>query len=177
MSTWLLAAAQIGTSLLSAQSATKAMEANLDANIERAGITAGRAAFAGPLERFQVRQVAESQGRARRDEFARSLGAQRASSAAAGIVGGRTQQLIEARSQAAFSRETALADQQTRFRILASREQEKAAMENARMQMSDAGRAALAQGNQITASFIGDLVGTASDNTDLFTSGSTPGEG
>lgn len=174
MSSWLLAAAQIGTSLLSAQSATAAMEDNLAANIERAGITAGRAAFAGPLERYQVRRSAEYSERARNQDFASSIASQRAASAAAGVVGGRTQRLIQARSQAEFTRQEAMADSQTRFALAASREREKAAMENARMQMSDAGRTALAQGNQITTSFLGDMFNIASQNSDLFNGGEIP---
>jgi len=164
----MLAAAQIGVSLLGARSQTAAMEDQLTANIERAGITAGRAAFAGPLERFQIGQIAESQEQARRRELGQTLAAQRASSAASGIIGGRTQRLAQARSQAAFSREQALADQQTRLQRFASRERERAALQDARLAMSDAGRTAQAQGEQINASFLGDIAGVAARNTSLF---------
>lgn len=168
MSSELLTMAQIGTSLFAAKSATDAMESNLRASIARAGTEAGRAAFAGPLERYQIRRSAEYTERLRSRDFAASVGAQRASSAAAGVVGGRTQRLIEARSQAEFTRQESMADTQTRFALAASRERERVARENAKMQMSDAGRRALAQGNQITTSFLGDLFQIASQNSDMF---------
>jgi len=164
----ILAAAQVGVSLFGARQQAQAAEQQMTASIERAGLTAGRAAFAGPLERFQVRQQAETQENVRRRELGQTVASQRAASAASGVIGGRTQRLAQARSQAAFSREQALADQQTRLQLLASRERERTAIEDARLSMGDAGRVAQAQTDQATASLFGDLGRIASQNVSLF---------
>jgi acyl transferase domain-containing protein len=165
---WMLTAAQVGTSLLQARESTRAAQQQMEAAIERQGITAGRAAFAGPLERFQIQNVARAQSRSRRQELAQTIGAQRASFAASGVIGGRTQRLSLARSQAAFSREQALSDQQTRLQLLASQERQRAAMQNARLGMSDAGRVAAAQGRQASVNLASSLLDVASTNFDLF---------
>lgn len=164
----LLAAAQVGVSLLGARSQADALEEQMESSIQRAGMTASRAAFAGPLERFQIGQQAEAQEQARRRDLGQTVASQRASLAASGVIGGRTQRLALARSQAAFSREQALADQQTRLQRFASRERERAALQDARLSMSDAGRQAQAQGDQITASFLGNVAGVAAQNASLF---------
>lgn len=157
----ILFAAQAGVSLLGARSQARASEQQMEAEIERAGITAGRAAFAGPLERFQIRQQARFQEQTRARDFSSRLASQRSSAGASGIIGGRTQRLIRARSQAEFTRQEALAGSQERFALASSRERERAAREDAAMQMSDAGRAARARGQQVTASLFGNLLGAA----------------
>jgi len=165
---WMLAAAQVGTSLLQARESARAAEAQMVADIQRQGITAGRAAFAGPLERFQIQNAARSQSRARRQELAQTIGTQRASFASSGVVGGRTQRLTEARSQAAFSKDRALADQQTRLQLLASEERQRAEMENLRLGISDASRTAQARIRQSNVNLASNLLSVASSNSDLF---------
>jgi len=165
---WMLTAAQVGTSLLQARESRRAAQAQMEANIQRQGITAGRAAFAGPLERFQIQRNAQFDARLRQRDLAETIGSQSAAFASAGVIGGRTQRLSMARSQAEFSRERAQADFQTRTAIRASEERQRAAMQNARLGMSDAGRVAAAQGRQAGINLASNLLSIASDNRDLF---------
>lgn len=166
----MLGLAQAGVSLLGARSQTQASMRQMQTEIQRAGITAGRVAFAGPLERFQITQQARFQEQSRMGDFSSRLASQRASAGAAGIVGGRTQRLIRARSQAEFTRQEATASAQERFALASSRERERAAREDAALQMRDAGRTARARGQQITTSLFGDLLGAA-QSADLFSTG------
>ena len=165
---WMLAATQVGTSLLQARESTKAAEAQMVADIQRQGITAGRAAFAGPLERFQIQRNAEFQSRLRQRDLAETVGSQQAAFASAGVVGGRTRRLSIARSQAEFSRERAQADFQTRTALRASEERQRAAMENARLGMKDAGRVGRAQGRQAGINLAGNLLEVGRQNANLF---------
>ncbi len=164
---WMLAATQVGNSLLQARESTRAAREQMEATIQRQGITAGRAAFAGPLERFQIQRNAQFNSRLRQRDLAETIGSQRAAFASAGAIGGRTQRLSLARSQAEFNRERVQADFQTRMATLASRERERVAKEDARLGMSDAGRVAEAQGRQTQISLAGSLLNTAQDNADL----------
>jgi len=148
--------------ILQGAAETRAAREQMQLSIQRAGIGAGRAAFAGPLERFQLRQVADSQSRARRQDLAQSVASQRASFASSGVVGGRSQRLFEARSQAAFTRNQALADQQSRLQILASEERQRAALQDARLSMTDAGRIQTAQGNQTNVNLVNTILNSAS---------------
>jgi len=86
-----------------------------------------RTEFAGPLERAQIRREAKFEERQRRGDLAQALGAQRASYAAAGAVGGRTQRLAIARSQSQFAKEQLLRTQRTREAVLVSSERDRAA--------------------------------------------------
>jgi len=165
---WMLAAAQVGTSLLQARESAQAAESQMVADIQRQGITAGRAAFAGPLERYQIQRNAEFNSRLRQRDLAETVGSQRAAFASAGVVGGRTQRLSIARSQSEFRRERVQADFQTRTAISASEERERVARENARLGMTDAGRIAQAQTRQAGLNLTGNLLGIAQQNANLF---------
>jgi len=164
---WMLAAAQVGTSLIQANAQQDAARQQMVSSIERAGIEAGRAAFAGPLERFQIKRSAENAEQVRRQELAQTIGAQRAGFAASGAVGGRTQRLSLARSQAAFTRESAQADARTRMELRASAEREAAKMQDVGRVQEGAVRQAGAATRQSQISLFGNLLGVASQNQDL----------
>jgi hypothetical protein len=159
---WLLLAAQAGASLFQARASTLAAG-------QQAAATAGAAAFSGVLERFQIKEQASYEDYLRSRALATSMGAQRAASSAAGVVGGRTQQLLEARSQAAFTYERARARMQTSLELTSSEMQQRARIEGARIEASSAAR-------QAQTSMFGDMLQIGTKAVDLFqTSKATTG--
>lgn len=135
---WILVGAQIGTSLFGARAERSAARAQRTlAGAQHTLITA-QTEISGQMERFQLRRRAEEEESIRRAQLAEALGSQRASMAGAGVVGGRTQRLIEARSQAMFTRDQAYADYQTRMGLAGSRFQERMTVAGARLQQGGA---------------------------------------
>ena len=110
---WILFGAQVGTSLLSASSRRRAARRQEAEQIRGAVI-------GGTMERMQINRTAREQESFRRGELARSLGAQRAGLAAAGVAGGRTMQLLDTTSQYEFRREQDFADFQHRMAVRSS---------------------------------------------------------
>ncbi len=159
---WLLASAQVGVSLLQARETMRTALQSAEMEGARQATIAGRATFSGSMERFQIRTAAGYEESLRRQQFGQAIGAQRAASGAAGVIGGRTQRLIEARSQAAFTREQAMARYQRDMSIEASRYRETTALEDARTATQMAFTQAGQQRRQATLSFWGDVVNTAS---------------
>ena len=159
---WLLAGAQLGVSLFQAREQMAAASRAAEMEGARQATIAGRAAFGGAMERFQIRTAAGYEESLRRQQFGQAIGAQRAASGAAGVIGGRTQQLIEARSQAAFTREQAMARYQREMSLEASRFRETTALEDARTATQMAFTQAGQQRRQATLTFWGDVVNTAS---------------
>ncbi len=157
---FLLAGAQIGVSLFQAREQMAAAAQMAEMEGARQATIAGRTAFGGAMERFQIRTAAGYEESLRRQQFGQAIGAQRAASGAAGVIGGRTQQLIEARSQAAFTREQAMARYQRDMSIEASRYRETTALADARtatqMAFAQAGQAQ----RQAQLSFLGSAIGT-----------------
>lgn len=111
---YILAAAQGGLSLFQARESIRAAGATAASAI-------GGATYTGMMERWQLTQRARYEGSVRAQEFARTLGSQRAAMASAGIIGGRTQALVQAQSQAAYTRDVGQADVQTQAQLAASR--------------------------------------------------------
>ena len=94
---------------------------------QAATAAAQRTAFAGPLERAQIRREARFEENQRRGDLAQALGAQNATFAASGAAGGRTQRLALARSQSQFAKEQLLRTQRSREALLVSTERDRAA--------------------------------------------------
>lgn len=153
--TFVLAAASIGTSLFQARGQVQAAIQTAELEGERQGLIMGRAVFGESMNRFQISNAARDAETFRRQQLGQAVGAQRASMAAAGIVGGRTQQLLRAKSQAAFTREQARADSQERLQLAASRYRQTAAIEDAQMATRQAFSGAQQDIRQANASFLG----------------------
>ncbi len=79
-----------------------------------------QAVLSGNLERMQITRQAEEDARLRASELRSVLGSQQAAFGARGVAGGRTAQLIAARSRAAAMREQEMADFQTRMGLQSS---------------------------------------------------------
>lgn len=157
----ILGLGSMGVSLFQARGQMDAALANATSEAERQSIIMGRAAFSGELERFQISNAARQSEQFRRRQLAGAVGAQRASMAAAGVVGGRTQQLLRAKSQVAFTREQATAASQERLQLAASRYRQSAAIEDARMATQQAFSGAQQQTRQAGTTFFGNLFQTA----------------
>lgn len=109
-----LTAAQAGTSLLQAHYESKAIG-------EQTAEGIFQSKYAGLMERFQLKRQAQLESRARQEAFAQTQGAQRAALYAAGVGGGRTARLLEARSRTQYSRAQSEADISARMGTQASR--------------------------------------------------------
>lgn len=155
----LLMGAQVGMSIFGARESNKAAKKQARMAGQQAGVTAGQAVFGGKMERFQIRNQARYEESLRRRGFAQSIGTQRAASSAAGIIGGRTQQLIESRSQAAFTREQGQARFNEDMAISSSQYRQESSVQAARY----GGAQAAMQANQVrkqnTMNFMGDMIG------------------
>jgi hypothetical protein len=156
----ILGAAQIGMSLFAARQQAQAALQTAELEAQRQGLVMGRAVFGGELERFQISNASRDAETFRRSQLGQAVGAQRASMAAAGIVGGRTQQLLRAKSQAAFTREQSRADSQERLQLTASRYRQSIAIEDAQMATRQAFSGAQQAARQATASFLGGALQT-----------------
>ena len=155
---WLLLGAQVGMSLFGARESNKAAKQQARMAARRAGEAAGQAVFGGEMERFQIRNQARYEESLRRRGFAQAIGSQRAATSAAGIIGGRTQQLIESRSQAAFTREQAQARFGEDMAISSSRFRQSSAIQAAQFGGAQAAMEANQIRRQITANFVGDMI-------------------
>lgn len=98
-----LLAAQAGASLLQAHETSRAA-------VQQVGAGAYQARYAGLMERYQIQRQAQLDTRLRQDAFARAQGAQRAALGYAGVSGGRTAQLLEARSRTQYTQAQSEAD-------------------------------------------------------------------
>jgi len=125
---YILAAAQAGMSLFQARESIKAAGA-------QAAATIGSATYSGMMERYQLTQRARYEGSMRAQEFARTVGAQRAAMSSAGIIGGRTQALVQAQAQAGYARDVGQADLQTQAQVAASQYRQQSAITAARTGM------------------------------------------
>lgn len=178
----LLLGASVGTSILNMQeqvetSARNAARAQVqgDLAVERAGMNVRQTVFSGEMERFQIREQAQEEDRFRRMNFAQALGTQRARTSSAGIVGGRTQRLIEAQSQAALTRERTRAKFQEGLQLRSSEFNERTRVRaietgavDAQMQASAGVDRAEAGAQQARTSFFGDLIGAGMQGNTLF---------
>lgn len=153
---WIMLGAQVGGSLLQASASTRAAREQAQMAGRAAGVAAGQAVYAGSMERFQIRNQAQYDEMLRRRGFAQAIGSQRAASASAGIIGGRTQQLIEARSQAAFTRELAQARFTEDMAVSSSRFRQESAIQAARA----GGASAAMQAQQVSRQAQADLIGS-----------------
>ncbi len=106
------------------------------------------ARYRGLTERADAKRMAKVQGRELTREFQETVAAQRASLAHAGVQGGRTAQLIRARSEADLSRGKARTRGDRAATVAASRHTEKTAK-----------RSAMIQGSQMRAQAGVDLLG------------------
>lgn len=88
---WILFGAQQGVNLLGSLS-------SLGTSRAAAAAARGQAQTFGALERFQIARVGREDAVDRQNRLASALGSQRAALGAAGVSGGRTAQLLEARS-------------------------------------------------------------------------------
>ena len=158
--TFILAAASLGVSLLQARGQVQAAIQSAGLEGERQGLIMGRAVFGESMNRFQISNAARDAERFRRQQLGQAVGAQRASMAAAGVIGGRTQQLLRAKSQVAFTREQARADSQERMQLAASRYRESATIEDAQMATRQAFSGAQQNIRQANASFLGSVTQT-----------------
>jgi hypothetical protein len=158
----ILAGASIGVSLFQAREQTRAARQSAALEAARQGTIMSRVTFGGEMERMQIRTAAQASESFRRAQLGEALGAQRASMAAAGIIGGRTQQLLQARSQAAFTREQARESAQMRLQISASRYRESAAIQDAQTSTQQVFAGARQEARQANASFLGNALQTAS---------------
>lgn len=156
----ILGAASIGLSLFQAREQSSAARATAVMEAERQGIIMGRIAFGESMNRMQITNAAQEAEGFRRRQLGAAVGAQRASMASAGIIGGRTQQLLQAKSQAAFTREQARADSQQRMQLAASRYRESAGIQDAQMATQQAFTGARQQIRQAGASFLGSTMQT-----------------
>jgi hypothetical protein len=154
---WFLLAAQAGASIFQARESTLAAG-------RQAAAVAGAATFSGVLERYQIKERATYEDYMRTRGFATAMGAQRAASSAAGIIGGRTQQLMEARSQAAFTYERARARVQTSLELASSEAQQRARVQGARLESESAA-------SQSRATMFGDFLKIGTKTVDLFQAG------
>ena len=165
---WLLLGAQVGTSLFGARERNRAAKEQARMAARRAGEAAGQAVFGGEMERFQIRNQARYEESLRRRGFAQALGSQRATTSAAGIIGGRTQQLIESRSQAAFTREQAQARFGEDMAISSSRFRQSSAIQAARFGGAQAAMEANQVRRQTTIDFMGSLVKSGQQGYELW---------
>jgi hypothetical protein len=195
---WLLLAAQAGASLFQARASTQAAGQQALAQTqsayasaletitstgEQAAFQAGAATFTGVLERFQIKEQAAYEGMMRHRALAQAMGAQRAASSAAGVIGGRTQQLLEARSQAAFTTEQMRARLVTELAFISSEQRQRTTVEGVRLEAATAARraqveaASVASGAKIEAagaakqaqvSMFGDMLKIGTKAVDLF---------
>lgn len=157
---FLLAGAQIGMSLFQAREQQAAARQTAEMEAQRQAMGAGRAAFSGAMERGQLATQFAHESSLRRRGFATALGAQRAATGAAGVIGGRTAQMAEAQSQAAFTREQAMARYTTNMATEASRYREQTRLQDAEMATRAAFAQAGQQQRQAQLSFLGSAIGT-----------------
>lgn len=94
---WILLGAQAGLSLLQAQESSHAIRKSV-----REG--AFQARYQSLMEQYQIRRAAEIDARERQERFTESLAAQRAALGFAGVSGGKTAQLLKARSRVEYER-------------------------------------------------------------------------
>ena len=156
---WVLATAEVGISLMQARETMRTALQSAEMEGARQATIAGRATFSGSMERFQIRTAAGYEESLRRQQFGQAIGAQRAASGAAGVIGGRTQRLIEARSQGAFTREQAMSRYQREMSLEASRFRETTALTDARTATQMAFAQAGQQQRQAQLSFLGSVAG------------------
>lgn len=153
-----LLATTVVSSLFGARSARSAARAQSLLASAQGELTRTQATVSGQMERFQLRRRAEEEEAARRGYLAEAIGSQRASMAGAGIVGGRTANLIEARSQALFTRDQAYADFQTRMGLAGSRHQEGMAIAGSHLGQAGASVQASSQQAQSQANLWGGII-------------------
>lgn len=158
--TFILGAASFGASLFQARTQVQSAVQSAGLEGERQGLIMGRATFSESMNRFQISNAARDAERFRRQQLGQAVGAQRASMAAAGVVGGRTQQLLQAKSQVAFTREQGRADSQERLQLAASRFRQTTAIEDAQMATRQTFAGARQGIQQAGASFLGNVMQT-----------------
>jgi len=178
----LLLGASVGASILNMRqqvdtSARNAARAQVqgDLAVERAGVNVRQTVFSGEMERFQIREEAQEADRFRRMEFSQALGTQRARTASAGVIGGRTQRLIEAQSQAALTRERSRARFKEGMQLRSSEFNERTRVRaietgavDAQMQASAGVDRAETNAQSARTSFFADLVGAGRSGQTLF---------
>jgi len=156
----ILGAASIGVSLFQARGQAQAATQSAGLEGTRQGLIMGRAVFGESMNRFQISNAARDAEIFRRQQLGQAIGAQRASMAAAGVVGGRTQQLLRAKSQAAFTREQARAGTQQQLELEASRYRQSVAIQDAQMATQQAFTGGQQQIRQAETSFLGSALQT-----------------
>jgi hypothetical protein len=151
---WFLLAAQAGRSLLQAQETSRAAA-------QEAGAGAFQARYQGLMERYQIQRQAEVDARTRQDQFAQAMGAQRAMMGQAGIMGGRTARLLEARNRTQYSRAQLEEDVSAQLSTSASefREQQR---------ISGLRRGARAAQQQAGIDLLGDFIGFGQKGLDIY---------
>lgn len=151
---WFLSAAQAGGSILQARETSRAAARDAAAG-------AFQARYQGLMERYQIQRQAEVDARARQDQFAQAMGAQRAMMGYAGIGGGRTARLLEARGQTQYGRAQLEEDVSARLSTSASEFRE-------RQQISGLRRGARAAQQQAGIDLLGDFIGFGQKGLDIY---------
>jgi len=152
---WFLFAAQAGGSLLQARETSRAAARDAAAG-------AFQARYQGLMERYQIQRQAEVDARTRQDQFAQAMGAQRAALGHAGVGGGRTARLLEARGRTQYGHAQLEADVSARLATRASEFQE-------RQQISALRRGAKAAQRQAGFDLLGDFIGLGQQGMDIRT--------
>lgn len=151
---WVLFAAQQGVNLLAASSQVAAAG-------EAAGSAYRQSIIGGEMERLQLERQARQSAEDRQRALASALGSQRAAMGAAGVAGGRTARLLEARSRLRAQEAQQREDLATQTRLQASRYRQGAEERRINTQL----RSRLQQSGL---GLFGSLLGGAQQGMDLF---------
>jgi hypothetical protein len=128
---WALFSAQTGVNLLAAHESAQRQG-------EIAGAQEAQAIVSGELERAQIRRQAQQSATDRQRALAEAIGSQRAAMGAAGVAGGRTARLMEAKSRLRAQEAQHREDLETQSRLAASQYGQRAASKRARERVSAA---------------------------------------
>jgi hypothetical protein len=120
------------------------------------------------MERYQIQRQAEVDARTRQDQFAQAMGAQRAMMGQAGIMGGRTARLLEARNRTQYSRAQLEEDVSARLSTSASEFREQ-------QQISGLRRGAQAAQQQAGINLLTDFLGFGQQGLDIYEAGKAGG--
>jgi len=154
---WVLLGAQLGGSLLSAKSASRAAA-------KEAAQGTFQARYQGLMERYQIQHAAELDALQRREQYAQAVGSQRAALGFAGVSGGRTAQLLSARDRVEYERAQEYADTSTRLAMSSSEFQEQ-------QNISGFRRVAKRKQEQASLDLFGDVLSLGQKGYELYQAG------